>query len=328
MDLLDRLHLDVPVAQAGMGGQLAGADLAAAVAAAGGLGTIGLMSPARLRAAIARVREEAPGRAVAVNLLMPFVRRGHVRLCIDERVDVAVVAFGGDEALVRELRDAGIFVVVMVGTGDEARQAVVWGADCLIAQGREAGGHLVGTVAALDFLPQALSIARGRPVLLAGGIATGADTLAAVSAGAAGVVAGTRFLLTDESGAHAEYRRRVIAARETVETTLFGFGWPARHRVIPNAATERWCRADGTPRRIPALLNAPSAAAARYSPQGSERALVRLQHPRLPLFSPASPLAGMPADWADRSALYAGESALRISRVVPAKQAVAELAGA
>jgi NAD(P)H-dependent flavin oxidoreductase YrpB (nitropropane dioxygenase family) len=91
MDIIDRLRLDVPVGQAGMGGGLAGAQLAGAVAKAGGLGTLGLMSPGQLRASIDQVRAEAPDRAVAVNLLMPFVRRNHVAVCVDARVDVVVV---------------------------------------------------------------------------------------------------------------------------------------------------------------------------------------------------------------------------------------------
>lgn len=93
VDLLDRLRMDVAVAQAGMGGGIAGAPLAAAVANAGGLGIIGLSPPAQLRAAIGQVRAEAPGRAVAVNLLMPFVRRGHIETCLGGPVDVVVLAF-------------------------------------------------------------------------------------------------------------------------------------------------------------------------------------------------------------------------------------------
>ena len=135
-----------------------------------------LLRPTELRESIARVRECAPGRAVAVNLLTPFLRRSHVSVCVRARVDAAVVAFGGDRELVDELRAAGIFVLVMVGTADQARRAIGWGADGLIAQGGEAGGHLSGTTEALQFLPRALAIADGRPVLLAGGIATAADT--------------------------------------------------------------------------------------------------------------------------------------------------------
>ena len=138
---------------------MAGAPLAAAVAKAGGLGTLGIATPRQLRTSIGQVREQAPGRAVAVNLLLPFARRPHVAVCVDARVDVVVLAFGEKRGLVEHLREAGIFVFVMVGTEAQARAAVAWGADGLIAQGRQAGGHLVGTMPALDFLPHALRAA-------------------------------------------------------------------------------------------------------------------------------------------------------------------------
>lgn len=326
MDLLDRLRLDVPVGQAGMGGGIAGAALAGAVSEAGGLGTLGLVPPVELGESIHRVRDQAPGRAVAVNLLMPFLRRRHVAVCLENRIDIAVLAFGGSRELVHQLREAGIFVLVLVGTEDQVSEAVWWGADGLIAQGREAGGHLIGTNGALEFLPLALARAGQRPVFLAGGIGSGADARAALAAGASGVIAGTRFLMTHESGAHPEYQRRITTAQKTIETTLFGLGWPARHRVIPNAATERWCRNDGTAKRAPAALNGTSALLARLPTPGAESVL-RLQRPILPMFTPLAPTKGMPDIWVDRAALYAGESGLQINDVTSAREAVAELSG-
>jgi nitronate monooxygenase len=307
-----------------MGGGLAGGALAAAVAKAGGLGTLGLALPSQLRTAIDHVRTQAPGRAVAVNLLMHFVRRSHVAVCVEERIDVAVLAFGGDRDIVERLRDAGTFVFVMVGTEAAARQAISWGADGLIAQGREAGGHLVGTVPALDFLPQARAAAGQRPVFLAGGIATAEDSRAALDVGADGVIAGTRFLMTHEANAHPEYQRRVLDAESTLETTLFGLSWPLRHRVIPNAATRRWCRSDGTAKALPAALNASSRwlSVLGYLDAG---ALIRVQSPRLPIFTPLAPLAGMPESSVDTGALYAGDTALRINEIISAQRAVADL---
>jgi nitronate monooxygenase len=85
--------MDVPVAQAGMGGGLAGPDLAIAVAQAGGLGTLGWVPADWLRKSIRRMRDEAGDRAVAVNLLMPFVGRRDVEVCVDSRIDAAVIAF-------------------------------------------------------------------------------------------------------------------------------------------------------------------------------------------------------------------------------------------
>jgi NAD(P)H-dependent flavin oxidoreductase YrpB (nitropropane dioxygenase family) len=325
LDILDRLCLDVPVGQAGMGGGLADGPLAAAVAKAGGLGTLGLASPSQLRTAINHVRAEAPGRAVAVNLLMHFARRSHVAVCVDERVDVVVVAFGGDREIVERLRDAGIFVFVMVGTEVQARQAIGWGADGLIAQGREAGGHLVGTMPALDFLPHARAAAGRLPVFLAGGIAAAADTRAALDAGADGVIAGTRFLMTREANAHPEYQRRILDADTTMETTLFGLSWPLRHRVIPNAATRRWCRSDGTAKALPAAVNFSSRWLAVFG-YFDASALIRVQSSRLPVFTPLAPLTGMPDSSVDHGALYAGDTALRINEVVSAQQAVNNLA--
>ena len=326
IDVLDRLRLDVPVLQAGMGGGVAGPALAAAVAAAGGLGTLGLSSPDRLAGAIRRVRDEAPGRAVAVNLLMPFVRRRHVEACVAAGVEVAVIFFGGDAALVRALRTAGTFVLVQVGTVAEAEQALTWGADGLVAQGSEAGGHLLGREPALEFLPRAIAVAGDRPVFTAGGIATGADTDRALTAGAAGVVAGTRFLLTPESGAHPLYRERVLAADATIETTLFGLGWPARHRVVANGATRRWLRADATVRPLPRLLNSASGPLGRAVGDRMAARLTTLQRARLPLLSPSPPLAGMPEETVEATPLYAGETARRLATVVPAARAVALLA--
>src|SRR5207245_9080549 len=100
---------------------------------------------------------------------------------------------------------------------------------------------------------------------------------AAMSAGAAAVVGGTRFLLTDECHAHLRYKQRVCGASRTIVTTLFGLGWPLRHRVVPNAATERWlrsgrepawmryvCRASGVLGRV-VPMHAASVAARRMS---------------------------------------------------------------
>jgi NAD(P)H-dependent flavin oxidoreductase YrpB (nitropropane dioxygenase family) len=100
------------------------------------------------------------------------------RLRLDVPVAQVGMAFGLDRPMISQLTDHGVFVFVMVGTPLQARRAIDAGADGLIAQGAEAGGHLTGDSSAMMFLPQALDIADGRPVLLAGGIATAADTRA------------------------------------------------------------------------------------------------------------------------------------------------------
>src|ERR1700674_1211531 len=95
----------------------------------------------------------------------------------------------------------------------------------LLAPAREAVGH--------DY-----------PILSAGGIVDASDVRVRLDAGAEAVVCGTRFLMSEESGAHPIYKARLIEARETVLTELFGVGWPAAHRVLPNEATARWLGRD------------------------------------------------------------------------------------
>lgn len=324
--LRDRLGLERPVVQAGMGGGIAGGELAGAVSAAGGLGTVGILPPAGLRVELERARELAGGRPVAANLLVPFTTRAHVDACLDARVAAVVLHAGFKRAVVERLRAGGVLVLHTVGTSEEARRALGDGADGLVAQGREAGGHLVGVEPALATLPRVLEVAGDAPVLLAGGIADGSDARRALDAGAAAVVAGTRFLLTEESGAHPAYKQRVLAAERTLETQLFGLGWPMRHRVIPNAATERWCRASVRGPRAVLALQAISVPLARL-PMSLVAGTIRTQHPALPLFGPAAPVAGMPERLVEASALYAGETALRIGSLLPAREAVASLAG-
>jgi len=163
MDLLDRLGLETPVVQAGMGGGLAMAELAAAVSNAGGLGTVGILPDAGAFANdLRRARAMAAGRPVAANLLLPFARRAHFDACIEAGVDAVVLFCGSAPHGVRRLRDAGILVLAQVGTVPQALHAIADGVDGLIAQGREAGGHLLGVEATTTFLGKALEVADGR----------------------------------------------------------------------------------------------------------------------------------------------------------------------
>jgi NAD(P)H-dependent flavin oxidoreductase YrpB (nitropropane dioxygenase family) len=142
-------------------------------------------------------------------------------------------------------------------------------------------------------------------------------------------VAGTRFLLSDESHAHTEYKRRLLGARETVLTELFGAGWPgAPHRVVRNKATERWLRSD---ERGPAWMRA----ANRATASGLSRAPMSLldraagaQRPGLPLLGPAAATTDSPDSLVDAGPLYAGECVARIAALRPAGELVRELAGA
>lgn len=325
MQLRERLGLDVPVVQAGMGGGLSRADLAAAVSAAGGLGTIGILPPAFLASEVRSAAERAPGRPIAVNLLMPFVTREHVDVCVKTKPAAVTLFCGHDGGLASQLRDAGIFVLHQVGDVAGAKRALADGADALIVQGVEAGGHVLASQPLEKTLAGVLAIAAGRPVLAAGGMVDAADTRRAIDAGADAVVAGTRFLLTDECHAHPAYKARALGADDTVVTTLFAMGWRDPHRVVPNAAVRRWCRADGSPRLSPRLIAAATLPLARRVPMSAAAGLVKRQRVGRPLFSPAALLRGDDAALVEVTPLYAGAGAARIDAVVAAAEAVRRL---
>jgi len=233
-DLLARLGVELPIVQAGMGGGLASHALAAAVSEAGGLGTIGILDPAGLREELAAARR-VTGNPLAVNLLVPFARRGHWEAASD--ADVVVTHWQA-----RPRRRTPKVWIHTVGSAQEARVAAEAGADAVIAQGVESGGHVRGTVPALELLDRVrAAVPDGYPVLVAGGIAEAADVRRALDGGAVAAIAGTRFLASEESRAHPDYKRRLVDGSDTVLTELFGMAWPrAPHRVMPNDATRRW----------------------------------------------------------------------------------------
>lgn len=322
MDLRHRIGFDVAVVQAGMGGGLSRAPLAAAVSAAGGLGTIGILPPALLRAEVQSAQEMCGDRPVSVNLLMPFVTREHVDVCIETKTPVVTLFCGYDRHLVSRLRSAGAFVLHQIGTVSGASRAIADGADGLIVQGVEAGGHVLADQALRDTLPSVLAIAGERPVLAAGGMVEASDVRAALRHGASAVVAGTRFLLTEECHAHPDYQQRVLGATDTVLTTLFAAGWRDPHRVVRNAAVRRWCLPDGTPRALPRVVTAATMPIARRVPMSAAGKLVARQRVGMPMFSPAALLRGDDPRLLDVTPLYAGTGAARITSIVPAAEAV------
>jgi nitronate monooxygenase len=315
-ELLERLGVELPVFQAGMGGGLSGHELAAAVSEAGGLGTIGFAAPDLLERELSAARERTD-RPVAVNLLLPFAHGDHWEVA--RQADVVVTFWGTPRR-----RTESVWIH-QAGSVEEAVAAHDAGADAVIAQGVEAGGHVRGTTPALELLRSVRSaMPDDYPVLMAGGMADAGDVRRALDAGAAGAVLGTRFLLTEESSAHPGYKRRVLDASDTVLTELFGSGWPGQHRVVPNAATERWLRKDTRgPRWVRTMNRVTAPVASRMQAD-----VTKWQRPEFPLFSPRAALEGAPARLLDATPLYAGESALRIQEIRPAGALVRELAGA
>ena len=317
MTLLERLGVELPVVQAGMGGGLSRHRLAAAVSAAGGLGTIGILPPRHLRREIFAVRS-LTSRPVAVNLLLPFARSSHFDAAAEADV---VVTFWG-----RPVRRVSKTWIHQCGSVEEALAARRAGADAVIAQGVEAGGHVRGTIPASELLAGIRGqVPDDYPVLTAGGVADASDAAGRLSAGAEAVVCGTRFLMSEESGAHARYKSRLIDARETILTELFGFGWPAPHRVVTNEATARWLQRDP---RGPGWLRACHRASAPLLsrvPMAMQSYLAGTQRPASPIFGPAAATIDGPANLLEAGPLYAGACIERIGDVRPARELVHEL---
>ena len=318
-DLMSRVGLDRPVVQAGMGGGLVTSALAVAVSDAGGLGTIGILPPDALRAEIAAVRALTP-KPLAVNVIVPLARRAHWEAASE--ADVVVTHWE-----ISPRRRTPKPWIHTVGTVGEARAAVAAGADAVIAQGVEAGGHVRGTIPALELLDQVLGAVGPRvPVIVAGGIATAADVQAALDAGAAAAVAGTAFLATEESGAHAGYKQRLVESDDTVLTELFGLAWPrAPHRVLHNAATRRWLQNDlRGPAGVRALHTVLSPLA-RLTPMSVQmRMASRARSGPLDL-TPSAPVDGMPSATLETHPLYAGETVARITEIRPAATVLDDL---
>jgi len=315
--MLERIGMDVPVVQAGMGGGLSRHELAAAVSEAGGLGTIAVASAAAIGRELAAARA-LTGRPVAVNLLLPFARRDWFAAAAD--ADVVVTFWGKPRR-----RTPGVWMH-QCGSVAEARSAQAAGADAVIVQGVEAGGHVRGTTPALELLDRVKdALPDGYPLLLAGGIAEEGDVRQALAAGASAAVAGTRFLMSEESRAHPGYRERLLAAEDTILTELFGAGWPAPHRVVANAATERWLRDDPRGPTLNRLLNRLLAPGARYTPSALQSRMVRAQRPGSRLLTPAGPTDDGPETLLDAGALYAGETVARVADVRPAADLVSAL---
>lgn len=241
----DRFAVRHPVVQAGMGG-VARQELAAAVSQAGGLGCLGMVreSPALIASEISGVRERTD-RPFAVNLIPsatePALFRRELDVCIAEQVPAVVYFWDVDAAAVDRAKRAGIKVMYQTGTVAGAVEAEAAGADAVIAQGVEAGGHVHGRVSSLALIPRVVD-AVSVPVLACGGVATGAGLAAALALGAQGIHCGTVFLATHESFAHDHHKRRVVAAdaTDTVLTDGFVINWPAGSavRVLSSVMTD------------------------------------------------------------------------------------------
>ena len=240
------LGISQPIIQAGMGG-VARARLAAAVSNAGALGMLGMvrMPPDFIREQIRQTRELTQ-RPFGVNLVPPVLPESsfeaQLEVCLEESVPVVSLFWCDATPLVERCHAAGVLVMLQVGSLEEAQRAATSGVDVIVAQGLEAGGHVRGQTGLLPLLSAVIDAVSPLPVVGAGGIVDGRGLAAALALRAEAVWVGTRFVASEESEAHPEYKKRLLSASaaDTVYTETFHVGWPtgSPHRVLRNSLTD------------------------------------------------------------------------------------------
>jgi len=242
--LCDALGIDHPIFSVGFGPS-AGPQLAAAVSGAGACGSLGSggSSASRIRGQIHAVRA-LTSKPFGVNVVLHINREGVVEACLDEGVPLLVLFWGDPKPWIGDAHRSGARVFVQVGSVDEAKAAADAGADAIIAQGYEAGGHVRGRTALTTLVPTVVEAVQPLPVIASGGIATGRGVVAALSLGAQGVHMGTRFVASEEADIAPAYKKRVVEARAedlVFCEDLFNQGWEnAPHRVLRNRLVEEW----------------------------------------------------------------------------------------
>jgi nitronate monooxygenase len=307
------LGIRVPVIQAPIG-SFSCPVLAAAVSEAGGLGTLALswdsLSRCREKISETRAATRAP---FGINLVLEWDQTDRLNACLDSGVKIVSFFWGDPSRYISLAHRADAKTVVMVGSSEEARKAVDAGADVIVCQGFEAGGHVRGLTGSIALIPAVVDAVAPVPVIAAGGFADGRGLVAALALGASGVWMGTRFAASIESLAHPEFKRCLIGSGEsdTQHLRLFDGGWlNASHRVLRNSTVDAWDKAG----RPDTGMRPNESEIIGRSQQGAE----------IRRYDDMPPIAGMSGDW-EACALYAGESTGMVREIKPAGTIVNEI---
>ncbi len=263
----DMLGIDHPIALGGMPTLFNTPDLVTTISGAGAIGFLGCahLAPEAIHAVAGAIRDRT-NRPFALNALMFLEDEPGYAAALETQPAVISLSWPRkDQDLkpwVARAHDAGALVTLMAGEVGEARRAADAGADIIVAQGTEGGGH-VGWMSTLALVPMVVDAVGPLPVMAAGGIADGRGFAAALALGAEGVLIGTRFLASQESGLKPAHKQAILDSdgHDTLLTEIpdlaAGQVWPgAMSRVRRNRFVERWAGREW------ALRQDPSAAAA------------------------------------------------------------------
>ncbi|MEM9711756.1 MAG: nitronate monooxygenase [Actinomycetota bacterium] len=301
-ELTTRFGLDVPIAQAGMAFAGMTPALAAAVAEAGGLGSIavGAAPPPAVEAFAGGFAQAAPGKPLNLNFITVFTTDEHIDAVCAAAPSVASFHWGHPKPeWIARLSEAGVSVWEQVGTVERAVEAVDAGVEVVVAQGLEAGGHNFATLPTFAVVPAVADAVGDRAlVLAAGGIVDGRTLAAALALGADGAWVGTRLVATPQSSAAAEYKARLVGASgvDTVRTSMFGPDMPDFNpmRVLRNGIVAEF---EANPGAVPDSLEG----------QPIVGRMDLLGQPMdLPRFTNFVPMAGAEGDF-DQLPLLAGQ---------------------
>jgi len=311
--IMQMLGMSVPIISAPLGRGVTPAFLAA-MHSAGGIGFIGLthFAPDDIPALLAPVIE-ATGGHFGINLSLIADKRAQLRSALACGVKIVSLWQHDPAEHVRIAKDAGATVLWTVGAPEEAARARDMGVDIVVAQGLEAGGHLVGRAPTMAQLPAIVAAANGLPVAAAGGIGDGAGIAAALALGAEAVWMGTRFVASTEADLHEGYKSRVVAAGadDAIATKIYDIGWPdSRHRVLRNDLIAAW-EAAGRP---PTGARPGEGEVIGHHPDGTPSVRYHI----------GSATTGFKGDWA-ATPMYAGASAQLVHSVKPVADIIAEL---
>ena len=234
------LGIEYPIIQGGMA-WVAEHHLAAAVSAAGGLGLIGgANAPAEVVRNEIREARKLTDKPLGVNVMLMSPHAEEIaKVVVEEGIKVVTTGAGSPEKYMQMWKEAGIVVIPVVASVALARRMERCGADAVVAEGTESGGH-IGEATTMTLVPQVVN-AVNIPVIAAGGIADGRGLAAALMLGAKAVQIGTRFVVANESIVHENYKDRVIAAKD-IDSAVTGRSHGHPVRSLRNAMTREYTK--------------------------------------------------------------------------------------
>lgn len=238
--LCELLGIEYPVIQGGMA-WVATAELAAAVSNGGGLGLIAAGgAPADVVREQIRKCRELTDKPFGVNVMLmsPFAEEV-MQVVIEEKPAVVATGAGNPGKFMQDLKDAGIKVLPVIASVAMAQKMEKMGADAVICEGTEAGGH-IGEITTMCLTPQIVD-AVSIPVVAAGGIADARGAVAAFALGADGIQVGTRFICSEECIAHENYKQAVLKAKDR-DAVVTGRTTGAPVRALKNKLTKEYDR--------------------------------------------------------------------------------------